>query len=63
MLAESVIVASNGSCPDIGIAANLSIADIGQVLSFCVFAYCRFLDFDKISDLSAWSEKGASAHM
>ena len=62
MLAEPVVIAGDGPRADIGLASDLSIAQIGQMIGFGASTERRLLDFNEIPDMdilfevSAWPQ-------
>src|SRR6185312_14457905 len=61
MLGEAVVVAGDGSRPDIGARADASIADIGEMVDLGALADLSLLDLDEIADMSILAERGAGA--
>ena len=63
MLAEAVIVAGDRARPDIGLTADLGVANIGQVFGLGPLADGGFFDLNEIADLGVGGQNGAAPQM
>ena len=55
MLFETIIIAGNGACPDIGARPHPRIADIGQMIGLGTLADHRLFNLDKIADMGIFA--------
>src|SRR6478672_9466375 len=61
VLAEAVVIAGDGARTDVGARADLSVADIRQMINLGAVRHDRFLELDEIADLGSFAETGAGA--
>ena len=52
----AIIIHSDSSCPKVDVAADLAVADVGQMTRFGIFADRRTFDFDKVSNMDIFGE-------
>ena len=50
-LVLAIIIHCDGSCTKVDVAADFTVANVGQMTSFGIFANRRTFDFDKVSNM------------
>ena len=59
MLTEAVVVAGDGAGADVGIGADMGVADVGEMVDLDAGLQRRGLGLDEVADLAAVAERGA----
>src|SRR5690606_21690757 len=60
-LIGAVIVTGDGSCTNVNVIANVSIAQIGQMAGFGAFTQTRFFHFDEVANVGAFQQLSTGA--
>ena len=50
---KSIVIASDGACADVGLGADLRVAQVREVACLGAFAHRRLLQLDEIADVRA----------
>jgi hypothetical protein len=58
-LVDTVVVAGDGAGADVDVAANLGVAEIGEMVGLAAFAQLGLLGFDEVAHVCAGREFGA----
>ena len=59
VLGEAVVVAGDGAGAEIGVGADMGVADIGEMVDLDAGLQRRGLGLDEIADPGAFAERGA----